>query len=203
MPTGSRKRGSLRKDGQPRESNVGTSTPVVDDSNWRVKVVARHRVKFDDNAKQRYLDALTETGRRWFAEEAAGVAHTTVANHRKADPEFDECCNEALEAYAARGLAKIETEALEGQKVTRFDPETGAVVQVERRFETRLREMFLKRYDSGYHDKAHVEISGKVGVVFAPPMASMAEWGKLVEAHDRASAEAQDPDAADRAAPAN
>lgn len=194
---GSRKRGIvLRKDGQPRESNVGISTPVVDDSNWRVKVVARNRLKFDDPAKQRYLDELARTGRRWAAEKAAGVAHSTVSNHRKQDPEFNEACDEALDAYATSGLMKIETEALEGQEIQKFDPETGALVQTERRFETRLREMFLKRYDTGYNERAHVEVSGKVGVVFAPPIATMADWGKMVEAHDRVSAEAQNPDAA-------
>jgi len=192
-----RGQGVLRKDGQPRESNVGTTAPVVDDSNWRVKVVRRNRIKFDDKAKERYLAELARTGRRWAAEDAAGVGHTTVSEHRKNDPEFAEACDEAVEAYATRGLMKIETEALDGQEVTRFDPETGAVVQVERRFETRLREMFLKRYDQGYNERSHVEVSGKVGVVFAPPIASMDDWKRFAEAHDRASAAAQNPDAAD------
>jgi hypothetical protein len=193
-----RGKGVLRRDGQPRESNVGTTKPVVDDSNWRVKVVARHRIKFDDVAKERYLVELARTGRRWAAEKAAGVARSTVDGHRKNDPQFAEAHEEAAEAYAASGIMRIEADALEGTKIERFDPETGAVVQVERRFETRLREMFLKKNDPGYQEKAHIEVSGKVGVVFAPPIVSMDEWGKFAEAHDRASAEAQNPDAADK-----
>jgi hypothetical protein len=194
-----RGKGVLRKDGQPRESNTGTTKPVVDDSNWRVKVVARHRIKFDDKAKQRYLDKLAETGRRWAAEDAAGVARTTVDAHKKNDPDFAAACDEAAENYATRGLMKIEAEALDGQEIQRFDPETGALVQTERRFETRLREMFLKRHDPGYNEKAHIEVTGKVGVVFAPPLASMDDWKRMAEAHDQVSAAAQNPDAADTA----
>lgn len=199
MAASKRGKGVLRKDGQPRESNTGTTKPVVDDSNWRVKVVARHRIKFDDKAKQRYLDELARTGRRWAAEDAAGVARTTVDAHKKNDPEFSAACDEAADQYATRGLMKIEAEALDGQLETRYDPETGSVVSEVRRFETQLRMMFLKRHDPGYNEKAHLEISGKVGVVFAPPLASMDDWKKLAEAHDAASAKAQNPDAADSA----
>lgn len=194
-----RGKGVLRKDGQPRESNVGTTKPVVDDSNWRVKVVARHRIKFDDVAKERYLVELSRTGRRWAAEKAAGVARSTVNDHLKKDPEFAEANEEATEAYATSGLMRIETDALEGQEVQRFDPETGTLIGSERRFETKLREMFLKRYDPGYNERSHVEVSGKVGVVFAPPLASMDDWKRMAEAHDKLSASAQNPDAADTA----
>lgn len=190
-----RGKGVLRKDGQPRESNVGTTKPVVDDSNWRVKVVARHRIKFDDVAKERYLAELARTGRRWSAENAAGVARSTVDVHKKNDPEFAEACEEATESYATLGLVKIETEALDGQVEVRYDSE-GNIVSEFTRFETRLREMFLKRYDPGYNEKASLELSGKVGVVVVPGMATMGDWNKLVEDHDRQNAKSQDPDAA-------
>lgn len=191
-----RGQGALRRDGKPRESNVGTSKPVVDDSNWRVKVVARHRIKFDDVAKQRYVDELARTGRRWAAEEAAGVARTTVDAHKKNDPEFGAACEEAADQYATRGLMKIETEALEGSLETRYDPMTGSVVSEVKRFETRLREMFLKRHDPAYNDRTHVELSGQVGVLVVAPIQSMSDWTRMSEAHDKASAESQNPDAA-------
>lgn len=191
-----RGQGALRKDGLPRESNLGTTNPVVDDTNWRVKVVARHRIKFDDKAKQRYLDKLAETGRRWAAEDAAGVARVTVDAHKKNDPEFEAACEEAADEYATSGLMKIESEALEGQLETRYDPETGAVVSEVRRFETRIREMFLKRHDPAYNDRTHVELSGQVGVLVVAPIQSMSDWTRMSEAHDKASAESQNPDAA-------
>lgn len=191
-----RGQGKLRKDGQPRESNVGTTKPVVDDSNWRVKVVARHRIKFDDVAKERYLAELKRTGRRWAAEDAAGVARSTVDAHKKNDPDFAAACEEAAEAYATRGIMKIEQEALDGQEIQRFDPETGALVQSERKFETRLREMFLKKNDPGYHEKASLELTGKVGVFVVPGVTSMDAWRKLVEDHEQKNAKSLDPDAA-------
>jgi hypothetical protein len=197
-----RGQGALRKDGQPRESNVGTTKPVVDDSNWRVKAVRRGRIKFDDQAKERYLQELARTGRRWAAEDAAGVARSTVDEHKKNDPDFGAACEEAAEAYATRGIMKIETEALDGQEVQRFDPETGTLVQTEVKFETRLREMFLKRHDPGYRDKSSLELTGKVGVVVVPAVSSMADWRKLVEDHERNNAKALDPDAAGSAPPA-
>lgn len=192
-----RGQGVIRKDGKPRESNVGTSKPVVDDSNWRVKATRRNRIKFDDAAKERYLAQLRETGRRWAAEDAAGVGRTTVDAHKRNDPVFAEACEEAADDYATRGLMKIETEALEGSLETRYDPETGGVVSETRRYETRLREMFLKRYDPGYNERKHVEFSGQVGVLVTAPIQSMEDWTRMTEAHDRASAEAQNPDAAD------
>lgn len=191
-----RGQGVLRKDGKPRESNVGTTKPVVDDSTWRVKVVARHRIKFDDVAKERYLSELRRTGRRWAAEDAAGVARSTVDAHKKNDPDFAAACEEAAESYATRGIMKIEQELLEGHEDFTYDAE-GNLIRHRRVFEQRLREMFLKKNDPGYQEKAHIEVSGKVGVVFAPPIATMDDWGKLAEAHDRASAESQNPDAAD------
>lgn len=197
MPKKRNERGVLRKDGQPRESNMGTANPVVDDTNWRVKVVRRNRIKFDDEAKQRYLDALKKTGRRWAAEEAAGVARQTVATHLKNDPDFAQACEEAAEEYATAGLISIEKDALEGQLETSYDPE-GNVVREVRRFETKLREMFLKRYDKEYNDKYQVEHSGEIGgVTLIPGLAALSDWMGAVEAHDRASAQAQNPDAAE------
>jgi hypothetical protein len=192
-----RGRGVLRKDGQPRASSTGTTDPIIDDSTWRRKVVARRRIKFDDPAKERYLEALALTGRRWSAEAAAGVGPTTVDTHRENDPEFAEACEEAATAYATRGLLKIEAEAIEGQLEQSYDAD-GNVVREVRRFETRLREMYLKRYDPGYHERAHLELGGKVGVVIMPAMSSMNDWTKLADEHDQANAKAQDPDAATR-----
>jgi hypothetical protein len=188
--------GVPRKDGQPRESNVGTTKPVVDDSNWRVKVVARHRIKFDDVAKERYLVELARTGRRWAAEKAAGVARSTVDGHKKNDPQFAEACEEAAEAYATSGIMRIENDAIEGQLEVRYDPE-GNVVSEVRRFETRLRELFLKKNDPAYNEKSHVELAGQVGVLVVAPIQSMSDWARMADAHDKASAESQNPDAAD------
>lgn len=193
-----RGQGVLRKDGKPRESNVGTSKPVVDDSNWRVKAQRKNRVKFDDKAKQRYLEALRETGRRWQAEDAAGVARSTVDTHKENDPEFAEACDVAAEEYAARGLAKIERDAVEGHIEKRYDPMTGALVSEVPRFETQLRVKFLERYERAYHPKHQIEHSGEIGgALVIPGVAALSDWEEAVRKHDRANAKSQDPDEAD------
>lgn len=191
-----RGQGVFRKDGKPRESNVGTSKPVVDDSNWRVKAQRKHRIKFDDKAKQRYLEALRESGRRWQAEEAAGVARSTVDHHKEIDPEFAEACDVAAEEYAARGLAKIERDAIEGHVEKRYDPMTGNLVSEVPRFETQLRVKFLERYEREYNPKHQVEHSGAVGgIVTIPGVAALADWEEAVRKHDRENAKSQSPDA--------
>lgn len=193
-PKSKRGTGVLRKDGKPRESNTGTRKPVVDDSNWRVKATGKHRIKFDDRAKARYLKELAATGRKWSAEQAAGVARSTVDKHLENDPDFADAFEDAIAAYSTPRLLRIETDLIEGHEEFTYDAE-GNLIKEKRNYETRLREMFLKRHDSAYNEKTHIELSGDVGVVVVPAIRSMGEWGALVEAHDKASADAQDPDA--------
>src|SRR6185295_32952 len=116
MPAKGRGRGVRRKDGEVRESTTLARRPVVDDSNWRKKLQRAHRVKFDDVAKERYIDMLRATGRKWMSEDAAGIAHATADRHYKDDPEFQQAVDGALEEYATRGIIKIEREALEGHQ---------------------------------------------------------------------------------------
>lgn len=191
-----RGQGFRRKDGKPRESNVGTTKPVVDDSGWRVKAQRKHRIKFDDKAKQRYLEALRLTGRRWQAEDAAGVARSTVANHLENDPDFAAACEEAAEEFAAKGLAKIEQDAIYGHVEKRYDPVTGELVGEVPRFETQLRVKFLERYEREYHPKHQVEHSGAVGgIVTIPGVAALVDWEAAVRERDRDNAKSLDPDA--------
>jgi hypothetical protein len=193
-----RGQGALRKDGKPRESSTGTAKPVVDDSGWRVKAQRKSRIKFDDKAKQRYLEALRQTGRRWQAEDAAGVARTTVDDHKENDPEFAAACEEAAEEFVARGLAKIERDAVEGHIEKRYDPMTGTLVSEVPRFETQLRVKFLERYEREYHPKHQIEHSGAIsGVITIPGVAALTEWEEAIRKHDRDNAKSQDPDAAE------
>lgn len=189
-----RGRGVLRKDGKPRESNTGTLKPVVDDSNWRVKATGKHRIKFDDPAKARYLGELARTGRKWSAEQAAGVARSTVDAHLKNDPDFAEAYEDAAAAYSTPRLVRIENDLIEGHEELTYDAE-GNLIKEKRNYETRLREMFLKKHDPGYTEKAHLELSGKVGIVVVPGMVRPDDWAQLAAEHDRQSALAQDPDA--------
>lgn len=197
-PKSKRGTGVLRKDGKPRESNTGTRKPVVDDSNWRVKAKGKHRIKFDDRAKSRYLRELAATGRKWSAEQAAGVARSTVDAHLENDPDFADSFEDAIAAYATPKIIQIEKEAVEGHEDLTYDAQ-GNLVRERRVYETPLRAKFLERYDRDYQAKSKVEHSGEVGggVFIVPGVAGLADWEKAVREHDRASAKSQDPDAAE------
>jgi hypothetical protein len=190
-----RGQGVLRKDGKPRESNTGTRKPVVDDSGWRVKAQRKHRIKFDDVAKKRYLTELEATGRKWSAEQAAGVARSTVEAHLENDPEFADAFEDAIAAYSTPKCVQIEKEAVEGHEELTYDAE-GNLIKERRVYETRLREKFLERYEREYHPKHQIEHSGSVGgIVTIPGVAALADWEEAVRKHDRENAKSQSPDA--------
>jgi hypothetical protein len=196
-PKSKRGRGVLRKDGKPRESNTGTRKPVVDDSNWRVKATGKHRIKFDDRRKAKYLAELAATGRKWSAEQAAGVARSTVDAHLENDPDFAEALEDALAEYSTPKIIQIEKELCEGFPEYTYDRD-GNLIKEKRNYETRLREKFLERYEPEYHPKHKVEHSGEIGgIALIPGVAALGDWEQSVQQHDRASAKAQNPDEAE------
>jgi hypothetical protein len=196
MPQKGRGQGVRRKDGQLRKSTTSGRNPVVDDSNWRKRLQRAHRLKFDDVAKQRFLEALFETGLKCVALDAAGVSRATMERHYEDDPEFQEAYDVAMEEYSARGVKKIEREALEGHQELTYDRE-GNLVKERRVFETRLRERFLEAHDPRYHPKQKIEHSGEVGgIAIVPGVAALSDWEAAVQQHDRASAKSQDPNEA-------
>jgi hypothetical protein len=184
-----RGQGFLRKDGKPRESNTGTRKPVVDDSGWRVKAQRKHRIKFDDKAKQRYLSALRDTGQKWFAEEAAGVARSTVESHLKNDPEFEDAFEEAIEAYHTPKVVKIERELVDGHEELTYDAE-GNLIKEKRVFETRLRELYLKQH-GGYKDRSEVDINARGGCLIVSGAVSDEEFERKAAEHDRTQSKNQ------------
>lgn len=194
MPQKGRGRGVRRKDGEPRESTTLARKPVVDDSNWRKRLQRAHRVKFDDVAKERYLEVLRTTGRKWMAEDAAGIVHSTADRHYQDDPEFQQAVDSALAEYSTRGIVKIEREAIEGHEEFTYDKD-GNLIKERRVFETRLREMFLKKHDPGYQEKQQLEVSAKPGCVVVPATLAPGDWERAVAEHDREQAKNQDPDA--------
>lgn len=197
-PKSKRGRGVLRKDGKPRESNTGTRKPVVDDSNWRKKATGKHRIKFDDVAKKLYIEAMAKTGRKWHAEQAAGVSRSCAYHHLSNDPDFAAAVDDAIEAYAAPKILKIETEAVEGHEEKTYDA-MGNLVREKRVFETRLREKFLERYEREYSPRHQVEHSGEIrgGAFVIPGVVALNDWEASAKRHDLASAKSQDPDAAE------
>ena len=167
---------------EQRESSKGTFFPKADYSNWRVKCQDENNLKLDDAAKQRYLEKLSQTGKRGIAAAAAGVSSTTIHKHMSVDPEFMQAAEHAWDHYREQRVLAIENEALCGFEETIFSP-TG-VMATRRRYETQLRVMILKAYDpERYADKQQLDVNFKGGAVVIPMTPTGDEWDKQFEAH--------------------
>lgn len=166
----------------PRESSKGTFFPVADFSNWRVKCKEVNNLKLDDEAKRRYLEKLSETGKRGIAAAAAGVDCSTIQKHMSVDPEFMQAAEAAWDHYREQRVLNIENEALNGFEETIFSP-TGEMA-TRRRYETQLRVMMLKAYDPDrYADKQSIDVNFKGGAVVIPLTPSNEEWEKQFANH--------------------
>lgn len=156
-------------------SPFGKINPVADQTSWTRKLRAE-QVKFDDEAKGRYLQALVCHGKRSLAAEAAGVSQQTVKNHIKIDPEFAELFNAALQERADRITQRIEEEALEGFDEPIFSQKTGELLGYRKVLETPIRLAILKRYDPEYKDRSETTVNGAIGVLVAPAQMAPADW---------------------------
>lgn len=171
----------------PRRSSTGRYAPVVDMTDWRVKVLER-RVKFDDVQKKVYLEEYAKHGLKGRAAEAANVTLGCVYNHRKNDPVFAEMEEAAWQARCDAVRGSIEADALEG--FDRKHYKDGELIKEEKVYETPIRLAMLKRHDPEYRDKLDVNMSGAGGGVLVVPMRlSMEEWEALYSPKDEPPSE--------------
>ncbi len=171
------KPGSLPWSKKPKGERAamrGPLLPQVDDSNWRVKMRAE-QVKFDDRAKGRFLEAILRHGKRALAAQAAQVTMQTVNNHVRADPEFAELYDQALQERADRVTHQLEEEALEGYQEPIYSKD-GDLVGHKQMYETPIRLAILRRYDPEYKDRTETTVHGTVGVLIAPAQMSPQAW---------------------------
>jgi hypothetical protein len=157
------------------ESTTGYSVEVADKANWRYKTRERGTVKFCDRLKAIYLEQIEKHGKRMLAALHAGVATTTVSEHMKCDPEFQEAFDAAYDKYRETRVRKLETQAMNGFEETIFGP-TGER-STRRRYETQLRAMVLKAHaPEMYSEKSSVDLTLRSGVMLAPAMLAPDEW---------------------------
>jgi len=165
---------------KPRAGNTAARDPQFNDENWREKAIRRNRIKFDDEKKAIFLEALTRTGAKLLSCEAADITATTVNEHLKNDLEFAAAYDEALAIRAESMVEQIETEALEGHIEVRYDKDTGNKIYEKKHVETPIRAMILKKNNDGYKDKQDINLTGNNngGVLVVPAGVSMEEFLK-------------------------
>lgn len=159
---------------------------------------AWHRtgVKFDDeDVRLRFLEGIRLHGRNEMAAHKAGISLNSIRNWQQQHPEEGKAFKEAWDlARVLHGqdiVMQLENEAIHGHKEPIFDKD-GKRVGEKVKYETALRAMVMKRYDSEYREKTEVTHKSETGVMVVPhPVASVADWANLVQsAKDEAAAKA-------------
>lgn len=136
--------------------------------------------KLNDERRAIFLAKLEEHGRIGIACRWAGVNRSTVNDHRKMDPDFDAACKEAEYMYHEMCAAGILQQARMGQIDERYDKE-GNLLSRRVSYETRLREMIVKRADPSYNDVSKQEVSVVGGAVIVPaPVDGVETWDDVV-----------------------
>lgn len=129
---------------------------------------------FCDELWEGYIDALKRSGSYSAAAAAVNVARAAMVRYRQENPEFQDLCDDALEAYKDNIVAAAHTRAVDG-----FDrPIIGGrnrdeIVATERVYSDGLMRMFLVRADETFKDKREVTVNGNVGV------RQMFDWSTL------------------------
>lgn len=171
-----------KKDGSPTKDELpggrASSAPInavpqADMTNWRRQMM-ESKLKFDDVQKQIFLDKLLETGKPGLSAAHAGVCQTTVARHRKEDPDFGEAYTRTLKLHAEDIVQRLETAAMEGFENDVYDKD-GVKIGIKTTFETQLRVAMLKRFDPEYKDRQEIEHKGG-GVMVAPAAMTPEQW---------------------------
>ncbi len=162
---------------QPVAPSIKPIDPVVDDTNWRERIQKLNNVKFDDNAKLRFLQELEESGKIGLACQAAGISTSAWRKHAQREPDFYDAVKHTIEVFNSNRAAKLERQAMNGFKEVIFGPngERGE----RTRYETQLRVMILKAADKEmYRDESNVNVNVTGGAFIVPAMLSPDEWEK-------------------------
>lgn len=133
-------------------------------------------IKFTADARARFLDVYRVTGQLQRSAQAAGVAPSTVRQHKKDDPEFLAALEEAYEDFRE----SLENEAMRRALMGWEEPvyQKGEQVGTIRKYDTRLLELMLKRHIPEYKEKHQVDVNVSPGTLAVPTQDSEEDWEK-------------------------
>ena len=159
------------KIGPAKGSKIASSTKIKNEdrppATWR-KTLRKRQVKFDEQAKQIYLDTLSKTNLKGRSAEDAEVTMPTVRAHIEKDPEFAQRVKAAETAYHDDFVSHHHQLARYGTKRKKYD-RAGNIVEEYIEYPLRLIELELKKIDPGYRDKQSIDLNQtSAGVMLAP-----------------------------------
>lgn len=151
--------------------------PIVKDETWRERVENLNGIKFDDNAKLKFLKELDRTGKIGLACQVAGVSTTSWRTHARKDPKFLEAVEHTIKVFNESRAAQIEKQAIDGFREVIFGPNGEKAYR--RRYETQLRVMVLKAADKElYADHSTVDVNVQGGAFIIPATLNPDDWEK-------------------------
>lgn len=136
------------------------------------------RIKFDDRAKEIFLEEYRKWGRMGESAAAAGVTTGTVRDHMEKDEEFAQAVMVCEEEYREKLIGHHQDLVFNGTQKENYD-RNGNLVSKETIYPIRLIELELKKHDAGYRDKQELAVTHTGGVLIAPAeMPSIDDWEK-------------------------
>lgn len=164
----------IRKGVKGPSSTGKVKNVPANQTNWRRKL-QRSRIKFDDDAKEVFLDSLRQDGLKGKAAKAAQISLETVRKHLDNDPDFAEATATALETYRDRLSSHAQNLIFEGTTEIRYNKEGGVASEI-RRYPEGLILAELKRHIPEYRDKQPIDAVIQGGVIVAPAEMTPQEW---------------------------
>ena len=167
----------LRRTGGTKDKSVA-SRSGSDMATWRKSLQAA-RIKFDDDAKERFLIHFAETDQLGASAKAAGVCMQTVRDHADNDPDFAEAMVEARETYRDYIRSHVHDFAVLGKDkpIISKTKEGTEIIGHETVWFPAVLQMEAKRVDPSYRENApSTNIQVNTGVLLAPGPQSPEDW---------------------------
>ena len=167
------------KIGPAKGSKIASSRKVENDNRppatWR-KTLRKRQGKFDEQAKQIYLDNLSKTNLKTASAELAEVTMPTIRSHIEKDPDFAQRVKAAEELYRDDFIGHHHNLARHGIRRKKYD-RAGNIVEEYIEYPLRLIELELKKIDVGYRDSQSIDLTQtSVGALLAPATMTPEDW---------------------------
>ena len=163
----------------PKKNRNGMATPGEKREGEKPAKFRKPPVEFTEARKEQYLEILRASGLKYMSAKAAGVSYITVEQHKKADPEFAEACELALQERLDELENAAFTRAIDGVD----EPVIGGkdrdqIITSIRRYSDGLMTTLLKAHRAAYRERQEIDHNFKGGGVLVVGVAAKTdqEW---------------------------